>query len=400
MIRKGIIEKIFEAASIQRWNDHIRPVQFTELDKQAHKMILAWVLGKFEETDKGSKVDWISLIEGAFFEFLQRVILTDIKPPVFYKLIEKKEKELNEFVIKKLESDLRDLENGLKERFEKYFNNPSYAAYEKRILKAAHFLASYWEFKIIYNVCPFIYGIEKTKEEIENQIEDHYDLIGVQKLSLGKKSFGFVDMCAQLRFQKRWAQTPRIPETSVLGHMLVVALLTYLCSNKIKACSLRKYNNFFTALFHDLPEVLTRDISAPIKHSVEELDKIILEYEKVQLEDKILPLLPPGWREEMIYFLEDQFDNRIIENGKKRIISSSEEMKEYNNDKFSPVDGEIIKGCDELAAFIETYLSIKFGIKSERLISGHKQLRQKYKDKIIQGINFGQLFDYFEIEAI
>ena len=86
----------------------------------------------------------------------------------------------------------------------------------------------------VYNLTPFIYGIEQTKEELENQIEDHYDLLGVQKLLLGKKAFGFIDFCGQLRFQQRWAQTPRIPKTSVLGHMLIVAMLSYLCSLEMK----------------------------------------------------------------------------------------------------------------------------------------------------------------------
>ena len=48
-------------------------------------------------------------------------------------------------------------------------------------------MATKWEFSIIYHTAPFIYGIEETKETIENQIEDHYDLIGVQKISLREK---------------------------------------------------------------------------------------------------------------------------------------------------------------------------------------------------------------------
>ena len=46
VIRKELLELLFEAASIQRWNDHIRPEHFTELDKQAHKMIYAYILAK------------------------------------------------------------------------------------------------------------------------------------------------------------------------------------------------------------------------------------------------------------------------------------------------------------------------------------------------------------------
>ena len=52
MIRKALLLKIFDAAYMQRWNDKIRPVDLIELDKQAHKMVIAYFLGKFEEGKK------------------------------------------------------------------------------------------------------------------------------------------------------------------------------------------------------------------------------------------------------------------------------------------------------------------------------------------------------------
>jgi len=77
MISKEMLEFLFRPASLQRWNDHIRPhTGFTELDKQAHKMVFAYVLGKTEESDRNVQVDWRRLIEGCIFEFLQRTILT------------------------------------------------------------------------------------------------------------------------------------------------------------------------------------------------------------------------------------------------------------------------------------------------------------------------------------
>ncbi len=230
MVEK-LIERFFEAASMQRWNDHIRPVELTELDKQAHKMVIAYVIAKIEEDRKGEgHINWLNLIEGLIFEFLYRLVLTDIKPPVFHRMMVEKRNELNKHVLTELKDDLDSLnDNKFKQKFENYFSNPKNTL-ERRILRAAHYLATNWEFKIIYNSAPFIYGIEKTKENIENQIEDHYDLIGVQKILLGKKSYGFVDLCGQLRFQKRWAHSPRVPETSVLGHMLIVAITAYLCT--------------------------------------------------------------------------------------------------------------------------------------------------------------------------
>ena len=44
-----LVERFTKAASMQRWNDHIRPVELTELDKQAHKMVIAYVLAKLKK---------------------------------------------------------------------------------------------------------------------------------------------------------------------------------------------------------------------------------------------------------------------------------------------------------------------------------------------------------------
>ena len=40
MLTKSFIEFLYDAAHIQRWNEHIRPSGFTELDKQAHKIMI------------------------------------------------------------------------------------------------------------------------------------------------------------------------------------------------------------------------------------------------------------------------------------------------------------------------------------------------------------------------
>ena len=397
MIEK-LVEKFFEAASMQRWNDHIRPVELTELDKQAHKIVIAYIVAKIEEDREGEGyIDWISLIEGFIFDFLYRLVLTDIKPPVFHRMMSERREELNEYVLNELEDDLNSLENKeFKIRFEKYITNPSNSL-ERKILRAAHYLATNWEFKIIYNTAPFVYGIEKTKENIENQIEDHYDLIGVQKILLGKKSFGFIDLCGQLRFQERWAHSPRIPKTSVLGHMLIVAVMSYLCTIEldIPVCKKRIYNNFFAGLFHDLPEVLTKDIISPIK-STANLDELIKEYENERMNEEILPLIPKTWHLEMRYFLEDEFDNKIQENN--CIIKGIEYQdlnEKYNEDKFSPLDGELIKACDKLAAFVETNLSIEYGIKSKFLLEGRENIYGLYKGKKVSGTDFDYIFNYF-----
>ncbi|MTK63226.1 MAG: HD domain-containing protein [Methanobacterium sp.] len=393
---EDLIERLYEAASMNRWNDHIRPVELTELDKQAHKMVLAYVIAKFEEKDRNADVNWQKLIEGGIFEFLHRTILTDLKPPIFHKMMEEKAKDLNDHVLSKLKNDFKGLKPQFETNFKRYLFDPEYSKFERKILKAAHYLATNWEFRIIYHSSPFIYGIEDTKEEIENQIEDHYDLIGVQKLSLEKKSFGFIDLCGQLRFQERWAHSPRVPKTSVLGHMYIVAITSYLFSLENEGCSKRLYNNFFAGLFHDLPEVLTKDIISPVKSSVKGLEDLIKEFEENQMKTRLLPLLPVAWRREMNYFTKDEFVNKVrIDDSIKKGINFKEMNRRYNKNEYYPLDGELIKACDKLAAFIEADLSIKHGITSKKLEEGRIDIYKKFKGKRISGIDFGYLFDYF-----
>lgn len=242
---------------------------------------------------------------GLIFEALQRAVLTDIKPQVFHRITKERSKEINKFVFDKVGEDLRAFDRELYRRFVTYFealDEPREKVLAKRIIKAAHFLATYWEFNMIYSVGIRFYGIEKVKEGIEDTIEDFFDLVGVERIYLRKKTFNFVDLVGQLRFQKRWILSPRIPATTVLGHVFIVAALSYLLSLKLNACPRRKFLNFFTGLFHDLPEVTTRDVISPVKKQAG-ISSVLKKYEKQQVEEVILPLLPEFLRQEFAYML-------------------------------------------------------------------------------------------------
>ena len=206
----------------------------------------------------------------------------------------------------------------------------------------------------------------------------------------------FLSLIGKLRYQQRWAKAVRMPETFVMGHMLVVAILSYFMSLELdNPCRKRLENNFFSGLFHDLPEVLTRDIVSPVKNSVKGLDSIISEIEDEQMREVIYPLLPPAWHREIEYYTQNEFDSKIIDDGEINMVTSDLINEKYNEDKYNPIDGQIIRGCDHLSAYIEAYMSLSYGIKSEQMQSGYDHLKGKYKDKVIGGINFGELFSYF-----
>ncbi len=393
MIRKSLIEFIFEASSIERWNDHIRPSRgFTEMDKQSHKMVYAYVLSKID-----GNVDMLKLIEGGIFEFLHRLVLTDIKPPVFHRLMREKGDELNRLALSSVCNNVSNIPRGFYEKMERYYTDDSYAEKEKKILAAAHYLATKWEFDIIYDMCHSYYAIDETRDEIYSKLDELKNLDCLEYFLSNEDYQGFTSLIGQLRFQQRWSRSPRIPETSVSGHMLIVAILSYLCSCETAACKQRIINNFFGGLFHDVPEVLTRDIISPVKNSVEGLDEIIKKIESDQMNTVLYPLIPKEWQDELEYYTNDEFSNKVkLENAIKCVNSDVIDEK-YNEDKYSPIDGELIRGCDHLSACIETYFSHTYGITTSTLQSGNKELCERYKNRVICGIHFGSLFDYFKI---
>ena len=67
-------------------------------------------------------------------------------------------------------------------KLKRWFDHPEEYRLEKKLLRAAHYLATQWEFGIIYHFNQGIYGVEETKAAIESEIEDHYDLAGVVRL--------------------------------------------------------------------------------------------------------------------------------------------------------------------------------------------------------------------------
>ena len=382
MLSPKLIEQFFGAASIQRWNDYPRMVELVELDKQAHKFIIAYFLAKMEAKDS---INMVSMIEAGIFEFLRRVVVTDIRPDVFRRALQKKEKEINAWVLEQLRDSLIDIEEGaFYKRFETYLKDPTMYKKERFILKAASYMATKWEFSIVYQTSQFLNNIDRVKEAVDEEIEDYYELIGIRKMAMNKKISKIIDLSGRLRFQKRWAQTPRIPETSVLGHMLIVAILGYFYSLSIKACDKRMENNFFCALFHDFPEALTRDIISPVKYSVSGLDDIISEFEIKMIEEEILLYLPENIIESFKYLLglygdnqKDEFLDKINENG----IVIVDNLEGYNEDKYNAIDGLALKNCDRISAFIEATLSISHGVKSKELIQGREHIKHALQEK-------------------
>ena len=375
VINSKLANELFRAFYIERWNERIRTMSFTEMDKHSHKLVLAYCIGKYEESS-GNKINWNCILKDSIFELLRRIETSDIKSPIFQKIKNNKEvfHKLNEYVYSKYENIIED--TNLKNEFYSFlFDNCDRTKLEYRITDAAHIYSSFWEFNIIKQFNPFQHQNEKVEHEIRNNLDTYSDLKGIEHLLNNHSISNFIDLCGQLRFQIRWAQTPRLPKTSVLGHMMFVATISYLISLDLNVCQKRLFNNFFGGLFHDLPEAVTRDIISPVKRSSDILDNLISELEVKLADAEIYPHIEEKWINEIKYFSQNEFLNKIILDNNIEIIGSTNEMNaKYNEDKFSPYDGKIVRFADQYATYMEAKKSIESGITSPDLENAIKHI--------------------------
>jgi putative hydrolase of HD superfamily len=377
-LNMDLVYCLFDAVNMHRWNDHLRPLDLTEIDKQSHKAAIAWMLGMYEEESSNSPLEWQHIIEYGLFSFMQRAAVTDLKPQLFHQIEHEKFDELNDYVLSFYDRTVPDMESRLRKRFESYLRSPPKNR-ESRIVEAAHYMASYWEFNIIYDMNRFSFGIEQTKAQLYLEMNEFMDLPGVRR-TVDSQSMTFTDLMSQLRFQKRWTRVPRIPETTVLGHSLMVADMAYLHDLDAGVKGRQNYNDFYTGLFHDLPEVLTKDVISPVKVSVQGLTELLDEYEHQLVNTKIMPLLPESWHDGFAFLVFDPF-------------------AEKNDPKFGRTDGKVIKLCDVMGAYLEANVSRRYGVSSAVLRSGEMALRERLEKEggPIGAADLIKRFDQMEI---
>ena len=396
-IRKALLRQIFSGSFMQRWNDRLRPCQLFEIDKQAHKMIAASLLlsracqGQPEESYYALSE---RIIEGAIFDYLFRTVTTDIKPQLFYRIQANEEHcaKLAAYVLRELDPILSSLGHEFKERFAAWHKDRDFHTKERRLLKAAHLTASYWEFKLIEPLNSFDAEMKDIDADMRGRLNELCPYAaGLEDILDKDTAIGrFASFCGQLRFQVRWTTIPRIPQTDVLGHTFFVAAASYLYSRILGLCQARRVNNFFAGLFHDLPELLTRDIITPVKQSSPDISQLIHHYEQEEMQDHVYGPLLKGGETDFVrrlgYYLGQGLDSEFCERiqkepGKVQVLKSFEELDQSaDQNSCNGLDGALVKACDKLSAFLEADESIRNGIASAYLCSARMRLKEDLSD--------------------
>lgn len=399
MIKKEIFTFLFSGSTLRRWNGFACPINLWEIDRQGHAMMVAWLLCALDsQTDAVNEEKvalWNYMIEEAFVRYWFNLVITDIKPHV-YAQIKKNKEEHRDLVYwaldarknaKSLEkSILYHVDTNLYERArEILLDHPQNATEEKAhlILRAASAYTRLWELSILKNNNQ--YNSTTLLADIEKSIQQEIIVLAKKLPSLQcilpafrypttiieKIPFFF----GELRFQQRWSQTSRLPETNVAGHSFLVACFAYIMAKSFAFSPIRTCNAFFCGLFHDMPEVFTQDVVNPVKNATDKIAQLLHKYEQEQLNEKLLHPLGkeyPHISNTLQYLLgthvDSEFYNTIQHTDTTiQTVTFADLEEKYGTMQYNPKDGIIIKFCDTFSAFLEAEVSIQNGIHPQHL---------------------------------
>lgn len=223
ILNRGLSEALFEGFFIQRWNDRLRPVNLTEADKNSSKMMLCLFIGKLLE-DKGEDVNWEEIVNKGIYDALTRYALSDISSVVHSKLRENPEAYVISIlkVIEKQYSKL--LPEDFLDRYKNYITEEKTSKLSQSdfIIRLGHQLSLRQEFKIVRSIGygSFFLPHEENGDEIDRKINEICNELGIEEIlnSQGEIQLEELNLTLKLidrlRYQTRWSQTPRVPNTN------------------------------------------------------------------------------------------------------------------------------------------------------------------------------------------
>lgn len=119
----------------------------------------------------------------------------------------------------------------------------------------------------------------------------------------------------------------------------------------------------------------------------------VKDFEREEMERRIYgpELIPKAWQPELRMFTEEEFVSKVTIEGQVRHTTSDAITASYDQDRCNPVDGELVKAADDLAAFMEAYLALENGISNPQLQVAVQENRLFYRNKTIAGVNLDKV---------
>jgi len=361
--------KFYNLSSIKTWRNSPSNMNtnFTELNHIFVKSSIFLIISEIIEKDYNHKVNYENFLDILIGHSLIRYAFKDINIELLRNI---KKKDIIKFVIEEYERNEIELNNKDKTRIKKYYND----SLEKFIWNIASTITNKLDYLNIkghpLNLKYLEKEIEKNFKIWENNIiksryHEKFPDIYFKANSL-QEVYKFI---YNSTIQQRWNGVDLLKKISIGEHQILVTLLFFKYleifeSEKIK----NEFNNKFikynliNLIFHDAPEVITKDINSPIKKNLNGLREILeKKLEKEALEENFFRLLPSNISKTFKQLnLLEPFEDRKIKNIK--------------------ILGKVGKQMDDLTAFLEAVYNLVLGNKLPYIKQAAYEIFKKYKN--------------------
>ncbi len=421
MLQNQTLKRLFEGYFILRWNDKIHPIPLVEMDRHGHRMMVAFLMGQMEEREK-RRLDWIHLVAGGTFHLLRKIVFSDLKPAVSARLYKNNPGVLLRMNRHVLEQVAPWVDPQTARLLHLYLHQDPEVSYPSsvrkhtfRLLRSASKFVTLREFELLKKVNPDTEEMHRIEREIHAELHRYADIPALHAFLLSRPMARFNHVLEKLRYQRRWSQTYKMPPTSVMGHSVYVATLTWFFLNHIFHARGILYDmdrppavvtaTYFAALFHDLAEAVTRDIVRPVK---EWFVRVIREHRGVEalgqedqesydaikaieadLLQEALSLLAeegyPDLRKLLEYFSLEEFANKRLTPAGDIEVGVEDAVLLASPPEVWPVWGRLVELADNLAAFVEAQQSIELGIQPESLVRAKESIREMLREQARSG---------------
>ncbi len=364
----NLLSLIFRWLSIYRWNTFPRLRDISSLDHLSFVAHIAITLSWIMEEKEGKKYDtWLLLkkiLWSGFFTF----IYSDISSEVKYRLRKNEPHLYSELEGKVYEYLLGlDLPLHLKDDIS-LIMLPSP---EDEIIAFSKAWA--WYYEVYYNSLVFKDAYEPLLQNIQARIIEEGGEHFFAYLNLDPSHQTNVEKYLltihRLASSYRWNLSRRIHPVSVLSHTYIITFLSYVIG-ALEWCSEDDITDMMlTALYHDIPEVITGDIITPTKKAVDWLEEAICSIEESMVQDYLLG-----------YLAEYDFTSTI-----------SRKMLTPWNEK----NGKLVKLADIFSALLEARIEQPYSPEFSRVYKEIKKKIHTYDAKSVDYI-LKYWLDYFE----
>ena len=333
--------------SISRWNNFPRAVEITHLDNVGFVLHVALFLAYLEK-ENGEEVDMLYLMKKIIFTSFRDLVLSDINsgtkeyirkldPDIFGKLHKKSFDFLLDFPAEQyLKQDISEVVFDDSDRI------------ENKLFRAAKKYVGYTEALSNSAVFPFMYEVPLSdlKGDIELRRGKIKSLDTLMKNENYQKYLSHVN---RLSFSMRWNHLKRGFPVSVMSHLVIVALLSYIIGmvENENGWDYDIEKMMMKAMYHDVPEVITWDIITPTKQAVDGFVMVLEKVEQQMLDDYLFSYLPDDYVEFISSYMLHPFSDQLWTTVKHAdVLSALLEARleaAHGNSDFNEVSENLLK---------------------------------------------------------